>query len=126
MRMSSWVSSQRRACGKLRPGGKGPAGPRLLGGRLEHREAPNQADERQVAVQPRPAPALVIAQAQLLFALLREALDRPPPMRQLELLRQRAPIQPPGEVPFGLTVPSGQGPFAEQPSDGPRDLAMRP
>src|SRR3712207_3071564 len=94
----SWVSNRRRAWGKLRPGGKGcPVG---VGSRrgLQDRIAPDQAHQGQMPVQPRPGAALIVAQAQLLLAVLMEPLDRPPPMRQPQLVGQGAPVQSPGEV----------------------------
>src|SRR4051794_29578292 len=98
----SRTRSRRRASGKLRPGGKG----RPLGfgssRRLENGIAPEETDQGQVTVQARPTAPLVVAQPQLLLPILMEALHGPAPMGQPQLLRQRAAIEPPGPVPFGL------------------------
>src|SRR5262249_20315980 len=100
MVMTRWANTTRRAWGRLRPGGKRLVRLGLLGGRLHHRITPDQTHERQVAVQARPTAALVIAQAQLLFAIFMEAFDAPAAMRQPQLLPEPPPVQPPGEVPF--------------------------
>ena len=91
--ITSWAKTSRRAAGRLRPGGKRPRGGSLLGGGLEHGIAPDQAHQGEVPVQPGPAPALVVAEPQLLFPILMEALHAPAPMGQPQLRRQRAPIQ---------------------------------
>src|SRR5260370_32800043 len=110
----SWASSRRRAWGKLRPGGKGrPVG--VGSGRgLPHRIAPDQAHQGQVAVQPRPGAALVVAQPQFLLAVLMKPLDGPAPMREAQLVGEAPPVQPPGEVPFRVAPRARQGAFAEQ------------
>src|SRR5713226_247239 len=100
MVMVSWASTTRRAAGKLRPGGKQPRGLRLLCRGLHDRIAPDQADQGEMAMQPGPTPPLVVAQAQLLLAILMKPLDAPAPMRQPQWLPQRPPVQTPGEIVF--------------------------
>src|SRR5438128_228613 len=81
--------------------------------------APDETDQRQMAMQPRPGAALVVAQPQFLLAVLMEALDGPALMGQAQLLSQRAVVQRPGEVPevpLGLAVLAGEGPLADQPA----------
>src|SRR5690349_11858788 len=116
MVMVSWASTARRAAGKLRPGGKQPRGLGLLRGGLHDRIAPNQANQGEMAVQPRPTAALVVAEPQFLLAILMETLDAPAPMRQPQLLLQRAPIQAPREIVLRVARRSGQRAFAEQPA----------
>src|SRR5947209_1747583 len=117
--MTRSASSWRRAAGRLRPGGKvggnggGGGQPRLA----EEGIAPHQADQRQVAVEPWPGATLVVTHAQLLLAVLVEALDRPALVRQSELLGQRAVVQAPGEVPLGLAILTRHGPLADQPAE---------
>ncbi len=98
----------------------------MLGGRLQHGVAPDQTDQRQVAVQARPPAPLVVAQPQLLFAIFMKALDRPAAVGQLQLLRQRPAIQPPGEEPFRVPGRAGQGALPNQPTLRARDVAVGP
>src|SRR5947209_5551492 len=93
---ASAASKARRAAGTLREGGK--AGGGLLGG-MEEGVAPDEGDQGKVAMQARPGPALVVAQPELLFAILVEALDRPALVHEAELVVERAVVQGPGEVP---------------------------
>lgn len=120
----SWASSRRRAWGKLRPGGKGrPVG--VGGGRgLPHRRAPDQAHQGQVAVQPGPGAALIVAQLQFLLPILMEPFHRPAPMRQPPLVGQGAPVQSPGETPFRVARLARQGAFPKQPALRPGEVAM--
>jgi len=76
-------------------------------------------------VQPGPTPPLVVAQAQLLFAILMKALDHPAAMRQPQLLTQGASIEAPGEVPFGVPRRARQRTLPDQPAARPRMLAVR-
>src|SRR5437016_5030384 len=101
---TSAARSSRRAAGRLRLGGK--AGRGVPGG-VEQSVAPDEADQGQVAVQARPGPSLVIAQPELLLAILMEALHRPALVGQAELLGHRTGIKLPGEVPLRLAVRSG-------------------
>ena len=78
-----------------------------------------------MAVQPGPTPALVIAQAQLLFAILMEALDRPAPMGEPRLGRERGVVQPPGEIPLPLATRIRQWTLADQPPHRPGDIVVR-
>jgi hypothetical protein len=82
--------SRRRAAGRLRPGGKvrGEGGGGV--GRWDPEEgiAPDRTHQRQVVAEPRPGAALVVAQPQLLLAVLMKALERPALMGQAQLLGQ--------------------------------------
>src|SRR5437879_13269293 len=99
--MTRSARSWRRAAGRLRPGGKDRGGGGGLGttGPKEG-IAPDETDQRQMAMQRRPGAALVVAQPQCLLAVLMEALDCPALMGQAQLLSQRAVVQRPGEVPL--------------------------
>src|SRR5215210_6227277 len=114
-RARSW----RRAAGRLRPGGKvrWPGAEVLVGG--QQRVAPEQTDQGQVAVQPRPGAPLVVAEPELLLAVLMEPLHRPARVGPADSHRQRAAIQAPGEVPFRLAGLAAQRMFADQPAFGP-------
>src|SRR5438128_7673311 len=103
MVMTRSARSWRRAAGRLRPGGKvrGNGGGRGQPRVAEEGIAPDETDQRQVAVEPWPGAALVVAQPQFLLAVLMEALDCPALMGQAQLLSQRAVVQRPGEVPVG-------------------------
>ena len=76
----------RRAAGRLRPGGKGCRSRGLGSGGAEESVAPDQADQRQMAVQAGPGASLIIAEPQLLLAVLVEALDGPALVGEAELL----------------------------------------
>src|SRR5438477_4084741 len=119
MVMTRSARSWRRAAGRLRPGGKvrGNGGGRGQPRGAEEGIAPHQADQRQVAVEPWPGAALVVAQPQFLLAVLMETLDRPALVSQSELLGQRGVVQAPGEVPLGLAVLARQRPLADQPAE---------
>jgi len=58
-----------------------------------------------MAMQTGPGAPLVVAQAQLLLAILMEAFDGPAAMAELELAGQGSVVQVPGEVPLGLARP---------------------
>src|SRR5262245_58091825 len=77
-----------------------------------------------MAVEPWPGPSLVVAEAELLFAVLMEALDSPTLVGQSELVIEGASVERPGEVPLGLAVLPRQGPFADEPADGAGGVAM--
>ena len=66
--------SVRRAAGRLRLGGK--AGRGALGG-VEEGVAPDEGDQGEVAVQARPGPSLVVAEAERLLAVLMEPFNQP-------------------------------------------------
>src|SRR3712207_6720120 len=123
MTRSRAASSSRRAAGRLRLGGK--AGRRLAGG-VEQGVAPDERDEGEVAVQARPGPRLVVAQPELLLAILVEPLDRPALVGQAELLIERSVIKLPGDVPCRLALLAGQRALAEQPAERAGRVAMRP
>src|SRR5512135_3671579 len=82
------ASTWRRASGRLRRGGKSLRHPGGGGGGSQHRIAPDQAHQRQVAVQSRPHPALIIPQAEILFGILMQPLDRPATVAEPELTLQ--------------------------------------
>src|SRR3954467_10535065 len=117
------ASSSRRAAGTLREGGK--AGRRLTGG-VEEGVAPDEGDQGEVAMEARPGPSLIVTEAELLFAILVEAFDRPTLVGQSELDIEGAVVQGPGEVPFGLTVLTGQGTFTDEPTERTGGVAVRP
>src|SRR3712207_1543091 len=123
MTRSRAASSSRRAAGRLRLGGK--AGRRLAGG-VEEGVAPDERDEGEVAVQARPGPPLVVAQPELLLAILVEPLDRPALVGQAELPSERSVIEPPGKLPFRPALPAGPRALAEQPAERAGRVAMRP
>src|SRR5215217_7557383 len=124
---ASVAKTIRRARGRLAEGGKGHRFGRIvLLGRRRQRIAPDQADQRQVAVQPRPTPPLIVAQAQLLLAVLVKPLDRPPGMGPLEQFLQGRLVQTPGEPPPGVTALPGQWPFPDQPAAGSRHGGVAP
>src|SRR5207244_12337564 len=112
--------SWRRASGRLRPGGKDPrrGGGVALGGAQEG-VRPDQADQRQVAVEARPGAPLVVAQPELLLAVLVEALDRPAPVAQPQLAGPGPVGERPGEVPLGLAALARQRALAEEPAFRP-------
>src|SRR3954453_10778632 len=114
----SCARTRRRASGKLRPGGKSPCLALGGGSSLDHRIAPDQADQGEMPVQAGPTAALIVAQAQLLLAILVESLDCPAAMRQPRLIRYGAPVQSPREVPFRLACLPRQRLFPEQPARG--------
>ena len=70
-----------------------------------------------MAVQTRPGPALVVAKAELLFAILMEALDGPALVSQPELIIERAVVQRPGEVPLRFAVLTRKGALADEPAE---------
>jgi len=114
--MSKW----RRAAGTFRtarprpPGGsglrgggrngRGMSGDRYVIGIVVSRGgkqgvAPEQAHQYQVTMQSRPGASLVVAQPELLLAILMEALYRPAFMAEPGLTRQRSVVQSPDEKP---------------------------
>src|SRR3954470_7353347 len=123
---TNWARTCRRAAGRLRPGGKHPCEGAWLGGRVEHRIAPDQADQGEMTVQPGPTAALVVAEPQFLLAIFMEAFHAPAPMRQAQLVFERAAIQAPGEVPFGVAALARQRALPQQPPTGPGHGAMGP
>src|SRR6266496_6549963 len=100
------ASSSRRAAGTLRLGGK--AGRGLTGG-VEEGVAPDESDQGEVAVQTRPGPPLVVAEAECLLAILMKAFNGPALVGQTELVVEGAVIQGPGEVPLRLAVVTRKG-----------------
>src|SRR3954454_12842598 len=115
----TWASTRRRAAGKLRPGGKRRPVRGGSGGGFQYRVAPDQAHQRQMALQAGPTPALIIAQPQLLLPILMEAFDGPAAMRQPRLVGQGTAVQSPGAVPFRVARLAGEGLFRQQPAHGP-------
>ena len=116
------ASRSRRAAGRLRLGGK--AGRRPVGG-VEEGVAPDQGDQGEVAVQARPGPSLVVAEAELLFPVLVEAFDRPALMGQSQLVIEGAVVEGPGEVPLGLASLTREGTLADEPAEGAGGVAVR-
>ena len=142
---TNWANSRRRARGRLRTGGESRSGggnwlgagfpvwrrlrPVVRARRRAARRpaagvAPQQADQGQVAVQPRPGAPLVVAQPELLLAVLMEALDRPPLVGQPGLAGQRPVVQAPGEVPLRLAVVARQRALADQPAQRAGHVAV--
>ena len=122
--MTSAASSARRAAGTLRPRPPGGSGLRSGGhgrGRrggvggvsAEQRVAPQQADQREVAVQAGPGAPLVVAQAELLLAVLMEALHRPPLVAEPQLPGKWQAVEPPREVPLRVAVLTRKRSLAE-------------
>src|SRR4051812_26985850 len=66
-----------RAAGKLRPGRNRPRRGSLLGRGAEHGIAPAQAYQGEMAMQPGPTTALVVAEPQPLLAIFMEAFQTP-------------------------------------------------
>ena len=101
----SWASSRRRARVRLSAGGES----RRIGGMLlvgeEQGRTPEQTDQGEMAMQAGPGAPLVVAQTQLLLAILMEAFDGPAAMAELELAIQGGVVQAPGEIPLGLARP---------------------
>src|SRR5438128_378430 len=120
MRTTKCTRSWRRACGKLRRGGKSAL---RRGGvvcsRGQEGVAPHQTDQGEVTLQPRPRPPLIVPQPQLLFAILMEPLDGPAPVGQAHLRLQIQLREPPGKVPLGLALFSRQWAFADEPPTRP-------
>jgi hypothetical protein len=107
------ASRSRRAAGTLREGGK--AGRRVTGG-MEERVAPDEGDEGEMAMQARPGSSLVVAEPELLLAVLMEPFDRPPLMRPSELVVERAAVERQGEVPRRFAILTRKGTFADEPT----------
>src|SRR2546426_11600664 len=116
MRTTNCTSTWRRACGKLPAGGESPRHGRILVRTRQQRVAPREAHQGEVALQSGPRPPLVVAQPQFLFAILMEALDGPPAMGQAHLRLQVQLVQPPGEVPLGVTLLPGQRALTQKPA----------
>ncbi len=114
MRRSRAARRARRAAGRLRLGGE--AGRGLAGG-VEEGEAPGEGDEGEVVVQARPGPPLVVAEPELLLAVLMEPFDGPAPVGQAEQVPEGPGIEGPGEVPLRFAVVPGQGALADQPAE---------
>ena len=108
------VSNARRAAGTLREGGK--AGRGLTGG-VEEGVTPDEGDQGEMAVQARPGPSLVVAEAEFLFAILMKAFDGPALMGEAELLVEGTVVQGPGEVPLRLAVVTRKGTLADEPAE---------
>ena len=108
------ASKARRAAGTLREGGK--AGRCLTGG-VEEGVTPDEGDQGEVAVQARPGPSLIVAEAEFLFAILMEPFDGPALVRQSELVVEGAVVQGPGEIPLGLAVLTRKGALADEPAE---------
>src|SRR5437763_14170990 len=124
MRTTNCTRSWRRACGKLPVGGESRrCGGSLVGG-SEQRVTPHEAHQGEVALQPRPRPPLIVPQPQLLFAILMEPLDGPPAMGQAHLRLQIHLRQPPGEVPFGLTLVPRPRSYTNEPTARPGHVIM--
>jgi len=111
----------RRAAGRLRLGGK--AG-RCLSGGVEEGVAPDEGDQGEVAVQARPGSSLIVAEAELLLAILMEALHGPALVGQAELVVKRSVVERPGEVPLRLAVLTGKGTLADQPAERAGGVAV--
>ena len=95
------ASSARRAAGTLREGGK--AGHGLTGG-VEERVTPDEGDQGEVAMETWPGATLVVAESELLLAILMKSFDGPPLMGETELVVELTGIEALGEVPLRLTV----------------------
>src|SRR6266498_614064 len=121
MTRSRAASRSRRAAGRLREGGK--AGRCLTGG-VEEGVAPDEGDQGQMAVQARPGSALVVAEPELLFAILMEAFDGPALVSQSELVVERAIVERPGEVPLRFAVLTRKGTLADEPAEGAGGVAV--
>src|SRR5215212_4917906 len=121
MTRSRAASRSRRAAGRLRLGGK--AGRGLTGG-VEERIAPDEGDQGEMAVQARPGPSLVVAEAELLFAILMEALHGPALVCEAELVIEGVGIQVPGEVVLRLAVLTGQWTLANEPAERAGGVAV--
>jgi hypothetical protein len=91
---------------------------------VEESVAPDEGDEGEVAVQARPGPSLVGAAAELVLPGLVGALHGPALVRQAELVGDRAVVQRPGEVPFGLAVLSREGTLTNEPAERAGGVAM--
>src|SRR6266536_2723598 len=121
MTRSRAASRSRRAAGRLREGGK--AGRCLTGG-VEEGVAPDEGDQGQMAVQARPGPSLVVAESELLFAILMEALHSPALMGQPELVVEQAVVDQPGEVQLRLAVQARKGTLTDEPAEGAGGVAV--
>ena len=115
------ASNARRAAGTLREGGKACRG--LTGG-VEEGVAPDEGDQGEMAVQARPGPTLVVAEPELLFAILMKAFDGPALVGQSELVVEGAVVERPGEVPLRFAVATRQGTLADQPAERAGGIAM--
>src|SRR5215210_7122906 len=121
MERSKAARSVRRAAGRLRLGGG--AAPCLAGG-VQESVTPDEGDQGEVAMQARPGPALVVAQPELLLAVLVEPLDRPALVGQAELRVERAVVEGPGEVPLGFAILTGQRALSDQPAEWAGGVAV--
>lgn len=79
-----------------------------------------------MAVETWPGASLVVAEPELLFAILMEAFDGPALMSQTELVIERPGIEVPGEVPLRLTGLTWEGALTDEPAEGTGGSAMRP
>ena len=114
MTRSRAASRSRRAAGTLREGGKAGRGPT---GGVEEGVAPDEGDQGQMAVQARPGPSLIVAEPELLFAILMEAFDGPALVSQSELVIERAVVERPGEVPLRFAVLTRKGALTDEPPE---------
>src|SRR5215216_5036417 len=121
MTRSRAASRSRRAAGRFRVGVK--AGRGLTGG-VDERIAPDERHQGEMAVQAGPGPSLVVAEAELLFAILMEALHGPALVSQAELVVKRSGIQRPGKVPLRLAVLTRKGTLADEPAEGTGGVAV--
>src|SRR5829696_4816885 len=71
-----------------------------------------------------PGAPLVVAEAELLLAILVEALHGPPFVAEPQLAGQRQRVQAPGEVPLRVPLRLRQRALPHEPSWGPRDVAV--
>ena len=108
------ASNARRAAGTLREGGKACRG--LTGG-VEEGVAPDEGDQGEMAVQARPGPTLVVAEPELLFAILMKAFDGPALVGQSELVVEGAVVERPGEVPLRFAVLTTERTLTDEPTE---------
>ena len=91
---------------------------------MEEGVAPDEGDQGEMAVQARPGPALVVAEPELLLAILMEALDGPALVSQAELVVERAVVEGPGEVPLRFAVLTRKGTLADEPAERAGGVAV--
>jgi hypothetical protein len=94
--------------GKARQGGGRPT--------LARQKTVGQHDQREMAMQAIPAPALVMVQATLALGILVELLNRPAAMRQLDQALQRRVRREGTVLPLHLAANARHRAFAEQPA----------
>src|SRR5215213_4038885 len=71
-----------------------------------------------------PGAPLVVAEPELLFAVLMKSFDSPPLVSQAELVIERTGIELPGEVPFRLAVLTRKGTLADEPAERAGGVTM--